>query len=195
MKTILKFILVATLAAPVCARASTVLWFSIDVTAPVVTDTETYSVDTFTDAATGNGINAVRVRVSGSGVPDDTFLLLYFDIGMGWETDPGVNVAEIQNAQYQPADMGSYASSGNRFSLELGYVNWDDENSEFTAFATAEASYDDLMAGGYTSSGGVSVQSQEPWNPLLYYAPVPEPSSALLLVLGAGVIALRRRRA
>ncbi len=193
MRTLLKFILVAALAAPLCARASTVLWFSVDVTAPVVTDTETYSVDTFIDAATGKGINAVRVRVSGSGVPDDTFLMLYFDGGAGWESAEGLNIAELAGAQYQPADMSGYALSGNRFTLELGYIDMDDESAEFTAFATAEASYDELLARGYTSAGGVSVPSQTPWTPT-YYVPVPEPSSALLLVLGAAVIASRRRR-
>ncbi len=195
MRTLLKFILVAALAAPLCARATTVLWFTVDVTAPVVvTDTETYSVDTFVDAATGNGINAVRVRVSGSGVPDDTFLLLFFDAGFGWETAAGVNIAELEGAQVQPADMSGYASAGNNFTLELGYIDLDDENAEFTAFATAEASYDDLMAGGYMSSGGVSAPSQMPWTPSVYYGPVPEPSSAMLLVLGAATFALRRRR-
>ena len=194
MRTFLKFILAAALAAPLCGRASTVLWFSVDVTTPVVTDTETYSVDTFVDAATGKGINAVRVRVSGSGVPDDTFLMLYFDGVAGWESAEGLTIAELAGAQYQPADMDGYASSGNRFTLELGYIDLEDENAEFSAFATAEEAYDKLLASGYTSAGGISVPSQMPWTPSVYYAPVPEPSSALLLAVGAAAIALRRRR-
>ena len=81
------------------------------------------------------------------------------------------------------------------FAIELG--NW--ENGEWVTLATSGTmSYSDLTV---TTSGdvhilqmadNVNLNSFQPWAPTAYN--VPEPSSGLLVLIGASLLALRRRR-
>ncbi len=194
MKKLLKTVLIlGALLAPFAATASSILWFSVSGSATVTDSSGVVStVGEYTDAD-GNPINAARVRITGAGIPEDTFLQLYYEDG-GWQTAEGLDTAFLDGgtAEWQPADLGEDPDGSATVSLELGYVDFDDELSEFTAAAFSSATLDDLEAGGYISTGGVSVQSQTPWNPA-FYIPVPEPSAGLLLALGACALALRRR--
>ncbi len=170
--------------------ASSTLWFSVDGSAGIADASGTISTVAAYRDADGNAINAARVRIAA-----DTFLPLYYDTGAGWETAPGLDTAILDGSSslaWQPADLGSASDSGAMLSLELGYVDLEDEMSEFVSIAFAEATLATLEAAGHISAGGVSTQSQTPWSPI-YYMPVPEPSAGLLLALGACMLALRRR--
>ncbi len=195
MKNALKTILVAgALVAPFLATASSVLWFSVSDTATVVDSRWRVSkIGEYADAS-GNPINAARLRITGDGIPDDTFLRLYYEDETGWQTMEGLDTAILDNgaAAWQPADLGEDLDSSAMVSLEIGYVDLADEMSEFVAVAFAEATLGELGEAGYISTGGVSTQPETPWNPMLYI-PVPEPSTGLLLALGACMLALRRR--
>ena len=81
------------------------------------------------------------------------------------------------------------------FAIELG--NW--ENNEWVTLATSGTmSYNDLTV---TEGDGVHILQMrddiglanfQPWTPTAYS--VPEPSSGLLVLIGASLLALRRRR-
>ena len=64
--------------------------------------------------------------------------------------------------------------------------------AEFIAVAFAESTIEELADAGYISTGGVSTQTETPWPPS-FFMPVPEPSTGLLLAIGACMLALRRR--
>ncbi len=194
MKKFLKTVLVlGALLAPFAATASSVLWFSVSSSATVKDRAGNISTaDAYADAD-GNPLNAARIRITGVGIPEDTFLRLYYEDG-GWQTMEGLDTAILEEgaAAWQPADLGEDPDGSATVSLELGYLDLDDEASKFAAVAFASATLDDLGEAGYISTGGVSEQSQTPWNPA-FFVPVPEPSAGLLLAFGACVLALRRR--
>lgn len=97
--------------------------------------------------------------------------------------------------------IGSYDSSaglaGLSFAIELG--NW--ENGQWTTLATTGmVSYENLTQIGQTEGGAyiltpnqaLAVPEFSQWSPKSYN--VPEPSSGLLALIGAALLALRRRR-
>lgn len=97
--------------------------------------------------------------------------------------------------------IGAFDSStslaGLSFAIELG--NW--ENGKWTTLATTGMiSYNDLTmisseeGGAYilTADQGHNLPTFMAWSPQAYM--VPEPSSGLLALIGAGLLALRRRR-
>lgn len=97
--------------------------------------------------------------------------------------------------------IGAFDSStslaGLSFAIELG--NW--ENGKWTTLATTGMiSYNDLTmisseeGGTYilTADQGHNLPTFMAWSPQAYM--VPEPSSGLLALIGAGLLALRRRR-
>ncbi len=98
--------------------------------------------------------------------------------------------------------IGSFDSpegiAGLSFAIELG--NWD--NGTWTTLATTGMiSYNDLTVLGQSEGGsyiltadqGLNAPGFVPWNAQSYM--VPEPSSGLLILIGAGLLALRRGRA
>ena len=98
-------------------------------------------------------------------------------------------------------DAGAYShfvaddASSLSFAIELG--NW--ENGQWVTLATSGTmSYSNLSV---TDADGVHILQMidsvdlnnfQPWTPNAYV--VPEPSSGLLALIGAGLLALRRRR-
>ncbi len=87
------------------------------------------------------------------------------------------------------ADISDYASGS--FVIELGNY----EDGKWTVLAVSESvSYGDLASARAIADTDVGVDPNVmvPWNPKTYV--VPEPSSGLMLVVGAALLALRRKR-
>ncbi len=181
--------------APVLSMGASVLWFGVGADAPLVAGGEEVSTVFAYQDGQGYGINAVRIRITGDGIAEDTFLPLYYEDVGGWAFFSGVTVAELSNGSlaWQPADLsGIGGGSGARVQMELGYLDFEDENAEFIILAYASALISTLDNSGYLSSGGVSTQTQMPWTPE-YYDITPEPSTGVLLAVGTVLLMLRRR--
>ena len=103
----------------------------------------------------------------------------------------GLVVAALDNggAKWQPASLGT-APDG-PVTLELGYYDFASEMAQFVMMASATEEYANLLGAGHVSTGGVSLQPQTPWTPS--FTAVPEPSGALLVLLGLPLVAIRRR--
>ena len=180
----------------VSERASAMmLWITVQDDAEVsdAVTSESSTVVSYT-SPTGETINSARILVTGPGVPSDTFLSLYYEDSPGvWVTDPGIIYASVGGGdalQWQPAELGSYAASGNTFVIQLGY--YDDSTDKFTSYAVASADFDTLFNGGNISQGGIAPQVQSPWSPSSF-AVVPEPSTAMLSLFGALMLVRRRK--
>ncbi len=185
------------LLAPFLSTAATVLWFSVSGSTPVRNGDDAVSTVAAYRDANGHAINAVRVSVSGEGIAPDTFLSLYYEDESGnWTLVPPATIADLQDGAtaWQPADMGDNPAPNTMVRLELGYIDIEDNNAEFITIAFAEELFSNLDVGGYTSTGGVSTQTQIPWSPE-YYDITPEPTTGVLLALGTVLLALRRRPA
>ena len=92
-------------------------------------------------------------------------------------------------ADITPSAATDYA--GYTFTVELG--NWDETEHTWTvqAVSSTPASYDSLARHIQSWTDSAGTHSVMAWTPS--YA-VPEPTSGLLLVLGAAALGLRRRR-
>ena len=115
-----------------------------------------------------------------------------------WSTDVPI---DNSSRQVVGMDAGAYShfvaddASSLSFAIELG--NW--ENGQWVTLATSGTmSYSNLSV---TDADGVHILQMidsvdlnnfQPWTPNAYV--VPEPSSGLLALIGAGLLALRRRR-
>lgn len=85
------------------------------------------------------------------------------------------------------ADLGSYTSSQYSFFVELFNAS---DQSIYTQHAV---NYNDLVSSGYVSTGGINVPSVLATGGF-NGASVPEPTSGVLMLIGASLLALRRRK-
>ena len=149
---------------------------------------------------------AARVRVTGGGLDEPTYLPLYYPGGaLG---DGSVGVELWQNGSYWGAGVplgnqspvGDYAAGTPEytFAVEIGNVLWD-ENSGVASWVEtvaegASATYTSLYESHYIASNfDINPPSNRIWAETSFTA-VPEPSSGLMLLVGGALLALRRRR-
>ncbi len=151
-----------------------------------------------TKTAAELGVTDVRIRVSGNGAGNGTYLQMAFMDGNGnvvVGNTPGTTVVEVPTYDvyaYLGPDGYNYDNAAYSFTIELG--NW--ANGTWTVLAESDtATYSELAGHIAPGGGGLDVPYALPWNPQHYFVPVPEPGTALLIVLGCAVLALRRRPA
>ena len=144
------------------------------------------------------GVTDVRIRVSGNGAGNGTYLQMAFmdengNVVVG--NTPGTTVVAVPTYEvyaYLGPDGYNYDNAAYSFTIELG--NW--ANGTWTVLAESDtAKYSELAGHIAPGGGGLDVPYALPWNPQHYFVPVPEPGTALLIVLGCAVLALRRRPA
>ena len=155
-----------------------------------------------TSTADALGVTDVRIRVSGGDAGNDTHLqMVYFDPSTGEltvGTSPETTVVAVPTYDvyaYLGPDGAGYDNAAYSFTIELG--NW--ANGTWTVLAESETATYAALAGHISGGGGgIGAPSALPWMPdqwHQYIVPVPEPGTALLIVLGCMVLALRRRPA
>ena len=129
------------------------------------------------------GVTHARIREVSTGntvlmldpATADTYSLVAMDVPMTWL-----------------ADVSAYASGSPEYAFIIELGNWDGSNWSTLALSET-ASYADLVANNHIdTSSGYNPNPITPWNPTPYV--VPEPSSGLLLLVGAALLALRRRK-
>ena len=194
------------LTAGVASAGDDVLYWMVDNSATVEKDGVTTSISSFFEnyGAPEGSAFAARVRVTGGDIQDgqDVFLDLYIP-GSGVDEGGGAWGVEFSDAGgYWGAGVptGNQSPSGDfsagtpeySFIVELGNI---DASDNWTTVATsASATYSSL--GDYIhetfdiNPGQIAV-----WTPTTFTAPVPEPSSGLLMAVGLALLALRRKRA
>ena len=193
----------ATLVVVAQAEAS-VLWWETnepeDMEVALTDEDGNLTGETATAAALG--VTDVRIRVSGGDAGEDTYLqMAYFDPATGGlviGNTPGSTVVEVPTYDvyaYLGSDGAGYDNAAYSFTIELG--NW--SSGTWTVLAESETATYAALAGHIApGGGGLDVPYALPWMPNQwhqYYVPVPEPGTALLIVLGCAVLALRRRPA
>lgn len=191
---LLPAVFAAALSATAPARANAILWFSIDPLA-VVSDENGTALGTLSDYRSEKGLAINEARVSGSASGSGNYLTIgYDDPPTEWHLEEGVIGAfvDANGAFWQPAQLPSGVGASDSFTLVLGFYN--EDNDTFTTLATVTESYENLASAGHVSESGIGTQSQTAWTPSSFTA-VPEPATALLGLLGAGLLLRRRRKA
>lgn len=82
------------------------------------------------------------------------------------------------------------------FIMELGYNEWNEGANDYVWKTLAESApelYKDLVRNHMYATGDVAPNGMLPWSPNFYTRTTPEPSSALLCIIGFGVLMLRRK--
>lgn len=194
MQRMTKLLLLGMLLVPLWSLAASVLWFTVNPASEVMGPEGSLGTVAVYEHG-GMPINAARVSIANGGSPAEQYLRLYYEIEGRWLTSDGVEIALLEDGSlpWQPADLDGVDPSAT-LRLELGYVDiYSSGIPDFTPLAYAEGTLSGLDADGHVSDGGVSVQSQTPWNPTTYTA-IPEPTATALLALGTALLALKRRR-
>ena len=183
MKKIANIIFAAALACAVQVRAE-YLYFQI-VDNPTIINLAGTEVPWNEYKWNDLGVTAARVvSMDGDELP------ISYNSG-GALTPTGVSVVDMNVHMPLYAAMPDDPSSLS-FAIELGNYN----NGTWTTLATSGSlDYNSLQNSGYTymsSAGDLALATLTAWAPTAYS--VPEPSSGLLMLLGASLLALKRRR-
>ena len=198
----LRKIQIAVWAALICvgvARAEdTLIYFRIvdDFSIVYFDGTET-KWDTSYRSAEGYAIDSARVVVTGGGLANETPLILGYISGNTVVSSGADEIAldETPPPQTMFAFITDYASAEYSFAIELGSY----DSGAWTTLASASLTYQQLEAGDGPNGSYITTYDatlptpQGIWAPQAYN--VPEPSSGLLVLIGAGLLALRRGRA
>ena len=196
------------------AGENDVLYWMVDGSATITTDTESGATATigsffenvksyspFENLNTGEGSAfAARIRVTGGDIQEgqDVFLNLYIS-GIG-EIDGAYGVEFGDGSGYWGAGVptGNQSPSGNysagtpeySFIVELG--NIDAQDNWTTVATSAAATYSSL--GAYIHEKfDINPSSLAAWTPTEFTI-APEPSSGLLALMGFAILALRRKQ-
>ena len=153
---------------------------------------------------------AARVRVDGNGITDGVFLDFYFgnpnnpyDAGEVMPGEFGQDFYDNGSGYWGCGVPTGHKSLLNEFSgpefsfiIELGNYRYDeatDSDNWLTIATSASQSYSSLLNKGYVHTiGSIAPSNLGVWNPHDFYA-IPEPSSSLLILMGIGLLALRRK--
>ena len=144
--------------------------------------------------AAGKAVNALRISVTDAG-GNKTYLGLgdptggYLD---RWNLPDGGNQWKAGPSY---ADISGLSETGLIFTMELGYAEFDDSNDEvkWIVLAVSQSqTFQTLIAGGHVISSELSYQGSFNWDGGGFA--VPEPSGGLMMMIGAALLALRRRR-
>ena len=197
----LRKIQIAAWAALICvgtARAEdTLIYFRIvdDFSIVHFDGTET-AWDSSYRSAEGYQVDSARVVVTGGNLADETPLILGYISGNTVVSSGADEIAldETPPPQTMFAFITDYASAEYSFAIELGSY----DSGAWTTLASASLTYQQLQAGDgaggsyITTYDATAPTIQGIWAPTSYN--VPEPSSGLLMLMGAALLALRRRR-
>lgn len=161
------------------AAQAEVLWWATDSAADIKV---TYEGTTETTTAAKLGATDVRIRYADS---TDYLPFAYEDGTGGFITADGETVTPIP-VQDLWTDIGT-DGAGRSFVVELG--NWN--GSEWTSRASATAAYSSLRE--HIGVPELGLPAHTPWN-VTGFTAVPEPTSGLLTLLGAALLALKRKK-
>lgn len=198
LRRALKIAVMAGALGAVQAQASDyLLYWQVDDTA-AITWFDGTELGTVSDYTNRDGQQIKMARAVSTDSPDGMYTY-YMDIGVTSDTmEPtGDGFGTGPMLSYIGAFDSSTSLAGLSFAIELG--NW--ENGKWTTLATTGTiSYNDLTVqsaaegGTYilTADQGYNLPTFTAWSPESYN--VPEPSSGLLMLIGASLLALRRRR-
>ena len=194
------------LTAGVASAGDDILYWMVDSNATVEKDGVTTSVASFFDnyeAPEGSAF-AARVRVTGGDIQDgqDVFLDLYIP-GYGLDEGGGAWGVEFSDAGgYWGAGVptGNQSPSGDfsagtpeySFIVELGNI---DAQDNWTTVATSASAAYSTLGDFIHETFDINPGQIAVWSPTTFTAPVPEPSSGLLMAVGLALLALRRKRA
>lgn len=104
--------------------------------------------------------------------------------------DQKIGALKIDNTQeYYAIDVSSYATGGYSFYIEL--VNYNSGAKDVLGYGESVA-YADMVEKGHILETPLSITSANVWHGGTYAAP--EPTSAMMILLGLAGIALKRKR-
>ena len=194
------------LTAGVASAGDDILYWMVDSSATVEKDGVTTSVSSFFDnyEAPAGSAFAARVRVTGGDIQDgqDVFLDLYIpgygvDEGGG---EYGVEFSDVGGYWGAGVPTGNQSPSGDfsagtpeySFIVELGNI---DAQDNWTTVATSASAAYSTLGDFIHETFDINPGQIAVWSPTTFTAPVPEPSSGLLMAVGLALLALRRKRA
>ena len=196
----------AALTAGVASAGDDILYWMIDNSATVEKDGVTTSITSFFNSygAPEGSAFAARVRVTGGDIQDgqDVFLDLYIP-GYGVDTgngDLGVEFSDVGGYWGAGVPTGNQSPSGDfsagtpeySFIVELGNI---DAQDNWTTVATSASAAYSTLGDFIHETFDINPGQIAVWSPTTFTAPVPEPSSGLLMAVGLALLALRRKRA
>ena len=167
------------------AEGGEVLWWLVDVDYKSIKGTGT------TVTAGELGVNGARIRYESTNGDYGWLPLFGLDENDKFVQYEGAN-GVLLPAEYFGDLGGSLSDSSYSFVLELG--NYDNGKWTGTSMESEKAKYADLVKNNHITQWYEDAPAYgTPWTPDNFMV-VPEPNSAMLLLLGASILALRRRR-
>lgn len=137
--------------------------------------------------AAGKEWDSAKIHYTDLGsTPSDGYLGIYGDIGGGYIGD-SVSYAQVGNAKEFGAGLWAKLLAGSSATYVIELWKGDVAVAQSTSYAYSELA-------NYIASAGISAPGGGMLKAMPMPAPVPEPTSGLLVLLGCAGLALRRRR-